>query len=55
VIDILVGGNSLMADQLPLDSDGDALRRLLATGSDLSKELEIDFAMLFPTNKQVLR
>ena len=32
-----------MADQSPMDSDGDALRRLVATGSDLSKEMDIDF------------
>jgi hypothetical protein len=37
-----------MADQLPNDSDGDALRRLIATGSDLSKELEIDFMVDVP-------
>jgi hypothetical protein len=35
-------------DSLPTDSDGDALRRLIATGSDLSKEMEIDFAMDVP-------
>ncbi len=34
-----------MNDQLPHDSDGDALRRLIATGSDLSREMEIDFAV----------
>lgn len=34
--------------QLPNDSDGDALRRLVATGSDLSKEMEIDFAVDVP-------
>jgi len=37
-----------MADQLPNDSDGDALRRLIATGSDLSKEMEIDFMVDVP-------
>jgi hypothetical protein len=37
-----------MEDQLPRDSDGDALRRLIATGSDLSKEMEIDFAVDIP-------
>lgn len=37
-----------MDDELPQDSDGDALRRLLATGSDLSKEMEIDFAVDIP-------
>jgi regulator of RNase E activity RraB len=35
-------------DDLPADSDGDALRRLIADGSDLSKEMEIDFAMAVP-------
>lgn len=35
-------------DPLPLDSDGDALRRLIAMGSDLSKAMEIDFAVLVP-------
>jgi hypothetical protein len=34
--------------ELPNDSDGDALRRLIATGSDLSKEMEVDFAMDVP-------
>jgi hypothetical protein len=28
---------------LPSDADGDALRRVIAKGSDLSRELEIDF------------
>jgi hypothetical protein len=37
-----------MTDNLPLDDDGDALRRLIATGSDLSKEMEIDFAVDIP-------
>lgn len=37
-----------MDDDLPRDSDGDALRRLIATGSDLSKAMEIDFAMDVP-------
>jgi hypothetical protein len=37
-----------MIDDLPHDSDGDALRRLVASGSDLSRELEIDFAMDVP-------
>ncbi len=32
-----------MIDKLPHDADGDALRRLVATGSDLSKEMELDF------------
>jgi hypothetical protein len=37
-----------MIDNLPNDSDGDALRRLIKTGSDLSKEMEIDFAVAVP-------
>jgi hypothetical protein len=37
-----------MIDNLPNDSDGDALRRLIRTGSDLSKEMEIDFAVDVP-------
>jgi hypothetical protein len=37
--------------ELPNDSDGDALRRLIATGSDLSREMEIDFAVDVP-NKE---
>jgi hypothetical protein len=34
-----------MIDRLPQDADGDALRRLIATGSDISKKMEIDFAV----------
>jgi Regulator of ribonuclease activity B len=34
-----------MNDNLPNDSDGDALSRLIATGSDLTKKMEIDFAV----------
>jgi hypothetical protein len=37
-----------MIDNLPNDSDGDALRRLLATGSDLSIEMIVDFAVHVP-------
>jgi hypothetical protein len=37
-----------MLDDLPNDSDGDALRQLIANGSDLSKEMQIDFAVLIP-------
>jgi hypothetical protein len=37
--------------QLPRDADGDALRRLAATGSDLSQEMEVDFAVLVPDEK----
>lgn len=44
-----------MIDELPNDSDGDALRRLIATGSDLSKEMEIDFAVDVPDGETGLR
>jgi hypothetical protein len=37
-----------MLDELPNDSDGHALRRLVSDGSDLSKSMEIDFAVLVP-------
>lgn len=37
-----------MPNELPHDSDGDALRRLIATGSDLTKEMEIDFMVDVP-------
>jgi hypothetical protein len=37
-----------MTENLPNDADGDALRRLVATGSDLSREMEIDFAVAVP-------
>jgi len=33
---------------LPNDADGDALRRLIANGSDLSREMEIEFQVLAP-------
>lgn len=41
---------NLMPDDLPYDDegDGDALRRLLRDGSDLSKPMEIDFCILTP-------
>ncbi len=35
-----------MASELPHDDDGDALRRLQADGSDLSRPLEIDFTVV---------
>jgi regulator of RNase E activity RraB len=37
-----------MFEDLPNDADGDALRRLLEDGSDLTQEMEIDFAMDIP-------
>jgi regulator of ribonuclease activity B len=39
---------ALMPDDLPNDSDGDALRRLVRDGSDLSKPMTIDFAVAVP-------
>ena len=44
-----------MCEELPNDSDGDALRRLLADGSDLSKPMEIDFAVLVPNQETGLK
>ena len=41
-------GKSPGSDDLPHDSDGDALRRLKETGSDLSKPMEIDFSVAVP-------
>jgi hypothetical protein len=43
-----------MSADIPNDSDGDALRRLIATGSDLSKEMEIDFAVDVPDRESGL-
>ncbi|MGH7241967.1 MAG: ribonuclease E inhibitor RraB [Phycisphaerales bacterium] len=37
-----------MQIDLPHDADGDALRRLVAAGSDLSKPMEIEFCMAVP-------
>ena len=34
--------------QYPRDADGDALRRLVAGGSDLSKTMDVDFAIAVP-------
>lgn len=34
-----------MSNVLPNDADGDALRALIETGSDLTKEMEIEFAV----------
>jgi regulator of RNase E activity RraB len=39
---------TLQNDNLPDDADGDALRRVLAGGSDLSKLMEIDYAVAVP-------
>lgn len=35
-------------DELPNDADGDALRRFLDDGSDLTKPMEIDFHVAVP-------
>jgi hypothetical protein len=40
-----------MSEHLPNDADGDALRRLRATGSDFSREMEIDFAVDVPEQR----
>ncbi len=37
-----------MADDFPDDADGDALRRIIADGSDLSKPMFIDFQIAVP-------
>ncbi|MHC4974432.1 MAG: ribonuclease E inhibitor RraB [Planctomycetota bacterium] len=36
-------------EDLPDDASGDALRRLLADGSDLSRPMDIDFHVAVPT------
>jgi Regulator of ribonuclease activity B len=43
--------NLIASDGLPCDSDGDALRRLLAHGSDLSRPMDIDFTVDVPDRK----
>lgn len=37
-----------MNDEIPHDDDGDALRRLRETGSDLSRPMKIDFSVVIP-------
>lgn len=37
--------------KLPQDADGDALRRIAADGSDLTKAMEIDFAVDVPSEQ----
>ena len=37
-----------MADDFPNDSDGDALRRIVSDGSDLSRPMFIDFQVAVP-------
>jgi hypothetical protein len=38
-----------MCDELPDDSDGNTLRAIARSGSDLSKEMEIDFCVAAPS------
>ena len=38
----------VMGTAFPNDADGDALRSLVQTGSDLSKSMDIDFAVAVP-------
>ncbi|MBX3389852.1 MAG: ribonuclease E inhibitor RraB [Phycisphaeraceae bacterium] len=40
-----------MTLNLPSDSDGDALRRLWQSGSDLTRPMTIDFAMSVPNEQ----
>lgn len=35
-------------DELPHDSDGDAIRRVIGSGADLSRPMLIDFAVAVP-------
>ncbi len=35
----------------PKDADGDALRRVIALGADMSKPMDIDFAVAVPTRE----
>jgi Regulator of ribonuclease activity B len=42
------GRNTLSIPDYPLGPDGDALRRLAADGSDMSRPMEIDFAVAVP-------
>ena len=44
-----------MDDRFPLDENGDALRNMVESGDDLSKEREIDFSILFPTKANAVR
>ncbi len=40
-----------MGSKLPNDADGDALRRLIKDGSDLSKPMYVDFQVAVPSEK----
>ena len=39
----------MSVEDLPDDADGDAIRRVIEDGADLTKPMEIDFAVAFPT------
>lgn len=40
-----------MATDLPNDSDGDALRRVLRDGSDMAKPMFVDFQIAVPSEE----
>ena len=42
-------GSFLMTDSFPNDADGDALRRVVSTGSDMSKRMFVDFQVAVPS------
>jgi phage gp37-like protein len=41
-------GASSVTDSYPNDTDGDALRRVVSSGSDMSKSMMIDYAIAVP-------
>jgi hypothetical protein len=43
-----------MEHSLPNDDDGDALRRVIETGSDISKPMFVDFQIAVPTEESAL-
>ena len=47
----MTNNNSSKKEDLPKDADGNSLRLLVENGSDISKEMEIDFAMTIPDEK----
>jgi hypothetical protein len=51
---MMSAGRVLDAALLPSDADGDALRRLTANGSDLSREMELEFQVLAPDEASAL-
>ena len=38
-----------MEDDYPNDTDGDALRRIASLGNDMTRPMEIDFAVAVPS------